>query len=150
MSKHVKCVACQDSGRNSKGGVCIPCHRMGREPVKDVVLQAVKDVFADAWHDEKLPSDSAVRKAVDWALQPRISFVVGWRDKDRATPGLMATHEPSTLTEMLCVIPDTQGVFLERKFYIAKITCGERYTDEFTYKPVARWKNGKWKQKKLG
>ena len=141
----VQCVACQDTGRNSKGGLCSPCLHKGRQPLRNAVVGAITAVFVRYEAMGGLPTAEELHKAISWACQPRVTYAAGWRDKD-GDMGMFEGPDPSLDAILHGSTPqDMPGktAFIVR---FVKTT----YYEEPIVEPVARWHNGHWQRRKPG
>lgn len=138
MSEYT-CVSCGDTGINSKGGICTPCHRQGRQPLKRAVLGALKQVFAECHEMGRLPDPCELRSAIDWAYAPRVLYAAGYRDKD----GGMAYFSGASV--------DQKSVFVTppelsdpRPAFVVALIKDDHYKEEPILEPIARWNGAKW------
>lgn len=139
MAKPV-CLACNDTGVNSKGGICYPCRANGRQPLRDSVLKAVNDVFARHWQHDALPNVDHVLDAVRWAFKPKVEFTAVYRF---ATGELVRFGGPCLRFE------DLQNKRPAKKHpaYIIMTVRVSFFSEPVTI-PIARWNGKEWKQKK--
>jgi hypothetical protein len=137
--KIITCIACGDTGRNSKGNECLPCLRKERQPLKDRILAVVEDVF-DEWH---APETEEIIEAVQWACKPRVAYVVAFKKGDDI--GVVAGPN-SSIDSMLCIKPEADP--RNRTAYIIEMVQTNSRRDGFLHRPVARWHNSKWQLKK--
>lgn len=77
----LKCKACEDTGLNSKGGLCHPCLAHNRQTLRDAVLRAVKACFDNLWDQGMIPGCADVEAVVRWAFEPRVTYAAGFRDR---------------------------------------------------------------------
>lgn len=136
-----ECIACGDTGRNSKGGPCHPCRANGRQPLRDVIVEGIDKLFAKF---EIVPPRSEVMKLIEWAYLPRYVYATGFRDAD----GGMGMFEGPTpdLGKLLDKEPPEDP--LRRTAYIVEFTRSKHWGEEDTHKPVARWADGRWQRKR--
>jgi len=139
----VACVACGDTGRNSKGGICAPCRNKGRQPLRDAVLGAVTDLFASYWARGDIPTEDRILEAVRLACVPPVSYVAGFRDSN-GDMAILSGPLPD-IAPLLTYTPPEDPY--RRKAYIVRSTRTGRTTDPII-EPVARWKDGRWQRKK--
>jgi len=140
----ITCIACDDTGLNSRGGLCSPCHKRGRQPRRDAVLGVVEGLFAKYWEDAKIPTEEEVVAAVRWAYSPRITYAAGYRGAD-GSMGMFAGPTPA-LTDMFDITPEADPY--GRVAYIVEIVRANCMGCEPTIRPVARWHGGRWQRKK--
>jgi len=139
----ITCVACGDTGVNSKGTLCYSCSQNDRHPLRERVLAAVRLVFADAHAINRPPAIEDVRHAIDAGFMPPIMYAAGWRDAD-GNMSMFAGPNPE-LSTILEVRPE--GFNLGRKAYIVRLIRGTGMDEPFV-EPVARWNKGQWQLKK--
>ena len=142
MGANNMCVACGDTGLNSKGGLCSPCRNKGRQPLRDAALGAVSEVFAQALRCGRVPAKQEVVDAVAWAYEPAVQYAACFRGGGGM--GMFAGPEPS-LDTLLELAPPLDP--FARPAFIVKLTRTTRGAAPIK-EPVARWKGGKWQRRK--
>lgn len=140
----IVCVGCADTGRNSKGGVCVPCQKNGRHPVRSGVLRAVGGLFDRMAKDGAVPTQEEVVAAVAWAYAPAITYGAGYRGKG----GVMAMFGGPT--------PDLHGIYetvpgdgfnADKPAFVIEFTK-TTFGGEPKARPIARWKGDRWVSRK--
>jgi len=144
MAGKITCIACGDTGLNSRGDLCSPCRKHGRQPRRDAVLNAVKRLFAGCWKRDKIPTEEEVVAAVRWAYGPRVTYAAGYRGAD-GSMGMFAGPTPALL-DVLGITPEADPY--GRTAYIVEIVRATHREGEPTIRPVARWRGGRWQRKK--
>lgn len=141
--KQIICIACNDTGLNSKGGLCYPCRSKSRQPLRDAAIASLTDLFNTCFDEFRLPSEDEIIESVKWACAPKVQYAAGYRGKDSAM-GIFA-GPVIDLDEMLAVIPpiDRSG---RTAFIIEMVWAQPR--GELITAPVARWKDGQWQKRR--
>ena len=75
----VLCLACQDTGVNSNGNVCLPCKRANRQTVRNATVAAVQGCFIEHWRRGAVPCVETVVDAVREAMQPRVTYIAAFK-----------------------------------------------------------------------
>lgn len=133
-----RCPACQDTGNNSKGGICFPCKKKGRNPQRSRVLSAVGGLFDRLYIDNRLPSRGEVGHAVKWAYRPRVYYVVG---SNMPGGGFAGVYGPiASLTQIQEYVPEDEEA---TNVYIVEVTDAT-YGAEPKRKPIAKWNGEAW------
>lgn len=141
MSSDFRCIACEDTGINSKGGQCIPCKNNERQLLRNAVIAAVKVVFAKATAAGRLPDPCEVRSAVDWAYAPRRMYAAGFRDPDGEMRDMFAGPTAKRENITYDITPDEDD---PRPAFIVEIVKGDVYGEEPTVLPNMKWRDGFW------
>lgn len=144
MSSDFRCVACGDTGINSRGGPCVPCQTNGRQLLRAATIQAIKTVFARCAAANRLPDPCELRSAIEWAYQPRITYAAGYRNQD-GSMAMFAGPTPKRENITYDIVPDEGD---PRPAYIVEFTKGAGYGDEPTIRPNMRWKDGYWVERR--
>ena len=144
MKSVVRCMACGDTGLNSRGDLCGPCQANKREPLREGIMSVVTRLFDDAKKENRIPTHQEVRDAMEWALSPKVQYAAGFRDTD-GSMGMFAGPEPDPVDLYDSEPPkDRTG----RKAFIVRMVR-TTFKGEPTIEPVARWHKGQWQRKKV-
>ena len=153
MSDGVVCPACNDTGLNSSGGLCHPCQVKSRQPLRDAVLAAVTEVFAERYTNGGLPTLEQVKEVVDWAFKPHVVYAIGYPLENG---GVDIIFGPDRSVDVMFVWNGypvnnrhdggLKGFGLDKKLYIVKFTKTTFHSVPLI-EPIARWKDGKWQMK---
>lgn len=139
-----KCMACEDTGRNSRGTLCYACYTNGRQFVRDAVVSAVQELFAEKWARQRLPTEEEVVAATKRSFAPPIMYAIGFRSG--VEMGMFA-GPVLCYTALLDIVPpeDPYG----RTAYIIKMKIiGNEPVIKPIMSPIAKWHNGAWRFKK--
>lgn len=142
MSYELTCVACGDTGRNSRGGLCRPCAAHGRQPLRDAVLRAIEQTFETARQRGRVPQPDDVMRVVRAAMEPRVTYAAGFRVDGEIAMFGGPTEDYEELLGITPPHPPGGPAFI-----IRMIKSTEPSTLPML-KPVAKWNGERWVERK--